>query len=401
MAALRYLRTSWINEYSRFHNVGANVQVKSLKKIVLFRGYVEDQRNSMEVYADNLKANLRRLDQNWIEFDEFRPRISRLADRLPELANFRMRVSRYVDFPIQTRQTCGMLNHILDHGYAHLLRVLDPNRTVLTVHDVIPILRGIGKIRGVKVNRRPWLSEWTARHYKRARRIIATSKSTKHDLVKYCGCDPEIIKVVYLGVNSNFQPFSEEKRKECRVTLGLPQENVKLVLITGQQFYKNQVTSIRVMERLQHRYGDSIWLVRLGRSSSEWKLAIESSSFQHQVAYLTDLPSDRMPQLYNAVDCLLFPSWYEGFGLPPVEAMATGTPVVTSCAGSLPEVVGEAGLMALPDDVVGLAEGVEALLENESLRQAQIQKGLDHVKQFNWARNAATTMEIYREIIEQ
>jgi glycosyltransferase involved in cell wall biosynthesis len=173
------------------------------------------------------------------------------------------------------------------------------------------------------------------------------------------------------------------------------------VLITGQEYYKNQVTSIRVMERLQSKYGKSIWLVRLGRSSSEWKLAIKSSSFRHQVVYLTDLPSDRMPQLYNAVDCLLFPSWYEGFGLPPVEAMASGTPVVTSCAASLPEVVGEAGLMAPPDDVVGLAGGVEALLENESLRRAQIQKGLDHVKQFSWARNAAATMAIYREIIEQ
>ncbi len=372
----------------------------SSRKVVLFRGYAEEQRNSMEVYADSLKANLRRLNQNGIEIDEFRPCMSRLARRLPEFANCRMRVNRYVSFPIQARRARGALNHILDHGYAHLLQVLEPEKTILTVHDVIPILGGVGKIRGVDLNRRRWLSEWTARYYKRARRIIANSESTKNDLVNHCGCDSEAITVVYLGISASFQPVSELEKEECRITLGLPQEKVKLVLITGQEFYKNQATSIRVMERLQRRYGSSIWLVRLGRSSSEWDLAIANSSFQKQVTYLVDLPSDKMPQLYNAVDCLLFPSWYEGFGLPPVEAMASGTPVVTSCVASFPEVVGEAGLMISPDDVVGLAEAVEALLEEKGLRQAQIRKGLDHVKKFDWKKNAVMTMEIYKEIIE-
>jgi len=370
------------------------------RKIVLFRGYVEDQRNSMEVYADNLKANLQRLNQNGIEIGEFRPSMSHFTRRLPEFANFRMRMNRYVGFPIQARRTRATLNHILDHGYAHLLQVLDPKRTVLTVHDLIPILGGMGKIRGVDLGHRRWLSEWTARYYKKARRIIASSENTKNDLVKYCGCNPELITVIYLGINSSFRPVSHQKKTECRIALGLPKKNVKLVLITGQQVYKNQVTSIVVMELLQRRYGGSIRLVRLGRSSSEWNSAIARSSFQNQVIYLADLPSKKMPQLYNAVDCLLFPSWYEGFGLPPVEAMASGTPVVTSCAASLPEVVGEAGLMVPPDDVVGLAEAVEALLEDESLRQAQIRKGLDHVKKFLWEKNAAMTMEIYRKIIE-
>ena len=219
--------------------------------------------------------------------------------------------------------------------------------------------------------------------------------------MKYCGCDPDLITVVYLGINSNFRSVSCSKKKECRIALDLPRERVKLVLITGQQFYKNQVTSLRVMEHLQRKYGNSIWLVRLGRSSSEWNVAVANSSFRHQVSYLADLPSDKMPQLYNAVDCLLFPSWYEGFGLPPLEAMASGTPVVASCVASLPEVVGEAGFMVSPDNVVGFAAAIEALLEDDNLRETQIQKGLDHVKNFDWAKNAAMTMEVYKEIIEE
>ena len=374
--------------------------MSGLKKIVLFRGFVDDQRNSMETYADNLRINLDSLNQSGIDFDEFRPRMFHLARRLPEFANCRMRVNRYIGFPIQAKRTRGILNHILDHGYAHLLQVLDPKRTVLTVHDVIPILGGLGKIHGINLNRRRWLSEWTARYYKKARRIIASSESTKNDLVKYCGCNPEVITVVYLGVHSSFRPVSDSKKSECRISLGLPHDKIKLVLITGQEYYKNQVTSIRVMEHLQRRYGSSIWLVRLGRSSSEWNLAIANSPFQHQVTYLTDLPSDKMPQLYNAVDCLLFPSWYEGFGLPPLEAMASGTPVVASCVASLPEVVGEAGFMVSPDNVGGLAAAIEALLEDGNLRQIQIQKGLEHAKKFDWERNAVMTMEVYKEIID-
>jgi len=221
--------------------------VSSSQTIVLFRGYIEEQRNSMETYADNLKINLSRLNRNGIDIDEFRPRMLHLARRRPEFVNFCMRINRYIAFPIQARRTRGMLNHILDHGYAHLLQVLDPKKTVLTVHDVIPILGGLGKIQGINLNRRRWLSEWTARYYKKARRIIASSESTKSDLVQYCGCNPEAITVVYLGVNSSFRSVSGSKKSECRIALGLPHDRVKLVLITRQEYYKNQVTSIKVM----------------------------------------------------------------------------------------------------------------------------------------------------------
>ena len=105
-----------------------------------------------------------------------------------------------------------------------------------------------------------------------------------------------------------------------------------------------------------------------------------------------------MPQLYNAVDCLLFPSWYEGFGVPPLESMACGTPVVTSNVASLPEAVGDAGLMESPDDVPGLANAVNRLLEDSEFREDHIKRGLKHVKGFDWATNAAQTMSIYKEI---
>ncbi|TFH43585.1 MAG: hypothetical protein E4H01_11860, partial [Lysobacterales bacterium] len=247
----------------------------------------------MEVYADNLIENLNRLCKPQITIGEFRPQISSAMSRLPDYANLRMRMCRYVSLPQQARRMPGQVNHILDHGYAHLLQVLNPRTTVLTVHDVIPILAGRGKIRGAKLNGRRWLSEWTARYYKRARRIIAVSECTKSDLVKHCGCDSERISVIYPGIDSTFFRDKRPEKREYRNSFGLPHLGVKLVLITGQEFYKNQIVSLRVMEALRERYGHSIWLVRLGRRNPEWDREIERSSVQNQIFYLQDLPSDK------------------------------------------------------------------------------------------------------------
>ena len=353
----------------------------------------------MEVYAENLIENLKHLSRSRVTIDDYRPHISSAMSRLPDCANLRMRMCRYVSLPQQARRSPGDVNHILDHGYAHLLQVLNPRATVLTVHDVIPILGGRGEIRGTKLNGRRWLSEWTARYYKRARRIIAISESTKSDLVENCRCVSERISVVYPGINPAFSPDQGSKKQVHRKSLGLPPLGVKLVLITGQEFYKNQITSLRVVEALRERYGGSIWLVRLGREDPEWNREIERSPVRSQISNLEDLASDKMAQLYNAVDCLLFPSWYEGFGLPPAEAMACGLPVVTSRVASLPEVVGDAGLMVSPSDVRGLADAVAALLDNHDFRQSQIQKGLIRARRFDWRKNADSTMAIYEEII--
>jgi glycosyltransferase involved in cell wall biosynthesis len=366
---------------------------------MLFRGFREDRRNSMEVYADNLIEHLNRLSKSQVTIGEFRPQVSSVMSRLPDYANLRMRLCRYVSFPRQARRVPVNVSHVLDHGYAHLLQVLKPRATVLTVHDVIPILSGRRGIHGTKLNGRRWLSEWSARYYKRAHRIIATSESTKRDLVEHCECDSERISVVYPGINSTFVPDQESEKQGHRKSLGLPPIGVNLVLITGQEFYKNQTTSLRVMEALRERYGDSIWLVRLGRGSPEWEREVEQSSVRKQISYLEDLPSDKMVHLYNAVDCLLFPSWYEGFGLPPAEAMACGVPVVTSRVASLPEVVGDAGLMVSPDDVSGLVDAIAALLDNHDFRQSQIQKGLIQARRFDWGRNADSTMAIYEEMM--
>jgi glycosyltransferase involved in cell wall biosynthesis len=369
-----------------------------MKNVTLLRDFSEDNRTSMNIYADQLAVHLQAVKGNPFRITEFTPKLSGRTHWIPGKGNLRMRYARYFDYPNQVKKLNGDLFHILDHGYAHLMGKLNPSRVIITVHDLIPLLAGRGLIPGVKLKRRNWLSEYSVRYLKKARKIITVSQNTRDDLVNYAGCDPESIKTIYSGLDTVFQPASASRRKEYRAELGLPDSDTKLVLITGQDYYKNQETSLRVMEQLQKKYNSRIRLVCLGRQTAEWQGTLKKSSFKDQVIHFHFLPHEKVSHLYNSVNCLLFPSWYEGFGWPPAEAMACGIPVVTSNAASLPEVVGKEGLTFEPGNVEGMVNAVERLFEDKSFREYQIARGLENVKRFDWNKNSASVLEVYKEI---
>lgn len=371
---------------------------KNQDVVTLYLDFIEDGRTSMEVYTRNLAAGLREVAGNRFNVCEYRPKLGAMTSILPEVANIRMRLARYVSYPIQARKRQGTLNHIIDHGYAHLLKYLDPTKTIVTVHDLIPLLRWKGVIFGSESIGRPWLNEWTFRHLKKARHLIAISKNTKADLIQYCGCNEGNITVVYYGVDPRFTRFGQLQRVHSRRSFGFQDLDSHLVLITGDGFYKNHLTSLKVFELLQSMCKRPVKLVRLGRPHAEWTHAVSKSGLKRHVIELEFLPSDRMADLYNSVDCLLFPSLYEGFGWPPLEAMACGTPVVTSNAASLPEVVGDAGFMLAPDDVEGLAHAVHRMLEDPNVRETFVQRGLGRARCFNWGKNLMKTLKIYEQI---
>ncbi|MFA6958616.1 MAG: glycosyltransferase family 1 protein [Thermoanaerobaculia bacterium] len=364
--------------------------------VTFLRDFIEDGRTSMEGYSDNLVAQLSERHSDEFAIREFRPVLGRAA-LLPDALNLRMRVARYVSYPQQVRRLGnGGVFHILDHGYAHLMSVIDPRRTVLTVHDIIPILAGRGLIAGLPSMRRNWLAEWTATFYRRAARIVADSESTKNDLIRFCACDPGRIDVIHPGVDPAYRPLEAAERLAARQVLGLPVDD-KLVLVIGGAYYKNHATSVRVMARLSTRL-ERLRLVYLGGPSRHWDDAVRGSSIRDSVIELPFVRPAQMVQLYNAVDCLLFPSWYEGFGLPPLEAMACGTPAVTSSSASLPEVGGDTALTAAPDDIEQLALHVERLLNDSQFRAAVVDRGLQQRQRFDWAQGCSRLAEIYRQV---
>ncbi len=369
-----------------------------LKIVTLFRNFVEDYRTSMEVYADNLFSELLPLSDGKLKLREYRPTVTYLKG-LANAGKTKMRLCRYVSYPWLARRHQADLNHIIDHGYGHLLYFLDPARTIVTVHDLIPLLHWKGVIRGTKRNRKPWLNEFSFQSLKLAKHLIAVSENTKSDLIHHCGCLEKNITVIYYGVNKKFVSYSQDYRERLRCSFGFPDKHTNLVLITGGVFYKNQMTSLKVLSALIRECSRPVNLIVVGKSCPEWENAKQEAGLTGNVIELDFIPHGKMPDLYNCVDCLLFPSLYEGFGWPPLEAMACGTAVITSNVASLPEVVGGAGLMANPYDVDALTRAVKEVLENQSLRSSLKKKGISRSSEFSWEKNAEKTIELYKTIL--
>jgi glycosyltransferase involved in cell wall biosynthesis len=363
-------------------------------RVVLFRDFVEDQRTSMEVYADHLRDALRQaLKPEW-RLDDYQPRLARFVKTLPLSDFYYLRFARFCIYPWHARRSNGDLNHIIDHGYGHLTLTLG-FPTVVTVHDLIPMLRWKGAITGVTPDRRHPLSDFSFRMLGRAAHLITVSENTKRDLTSHIECDAERITVIYPGVSSSFRPCTREEKASFRAKLGLPGIGSRLVLAFGNSFYKNAETSLAVIRRLQDKFS-RLFMIHLGYSSVAWRASVRDAGMTERVIELNEVKS--MWELYNAVDCLLFPSWYEGFGMPPVEAMACGIPVVTSNVASLPEVVDEEGLMANPDDVNSLSAAVHLMLGNDLRREEQIRMGLRHARKFTWEQTAAKTIKVYEQL---
>ncbi|MEA3458002.1 MAG: glycosyltransferase family 1 protein, partial [Candidatus Thermoplasmatota archaeon] len=135
-----------------------------------------------------------------------------------------------------------------------------------------------------------------------------------------------------------------------------------------------------------------------GRKYKEIFETINKLNLQNDVVFTGYVSDEDLPALYNAADLFVYPSIYEGFGLPPLEAMACGTPVITSNTSSLPEVVGDAGIMVDPPDVDRLADAMHEVLTNEGLRANMIKKGLGRAEMFSWEKCARETLEVYEEV---
>jgi glycosyltransferase involved in cell wall biosynthesis len=362
--------------------------------VTLFRDFLEDRRLSMEVYADGLADALRASFSDCWQVSEYRPHVPAFLGE----GNWRMRLSRFGFYPWQARREQGEINHILDHGYGHLLYFLDPERTVVTVHDLIPLVRWRGGIPGLARGRKPWLNLFSFNALRRARHLIAVSENTRRDLIRLCGCTPEKITVVYQGVDSIFRPYSHFEKTRARRALDLPEDGACQVLIMGSQIYKNQTGAIKAFARLGRICHKPLRLVKIGLPNAEWTRAIDQFGLNETTRCLEIIQRNKLPALYNSVNLLLFPSLYEGYGWPPLEAMACGTPVISSNAASLPEVVQDAALMADPQDYEGLAQAMYCLLTDQALRDSLIERGLKRASQLTWKRTVSETVVTYKQV---
>lgn len=244
--------------------------------------------------------------------------------------------------------------------------------------------------------RRDWLqlSNWTAASVKRASRILAISESTKNDIINNYNVSPEKVTVTYPGYD------------EGRFNLGVTQREVKKVkekykIKQGYLLFLSTLKPSKNLEGLLTAYkliGPAQKLVIAGKKGWLFDSIFEKVSrlgLEERVIFTDFVPDEEVPALMRGADLFLLPSFWEGFGIPVVEAMATGTPVVVSNAGSLPEIVGEAGVIVDPHNPEEIARGIKEALKQ---RELLVKKGLERVKKFSWKSCAKQTTEVLEEL---
>jgi glycosyltransferase involved in cell wall biosynthesis len=367
-------------------------------RVCLFHDYREERQMSMKLYAEQLGEALGR---RGMEVERVRPPpvFPRAFLRFTLLDKLDSYTGRFLVYPRLARRARADVFHVIDHGQGYLVRDLDPARTVVTCHDLILLLVAA---RRVEKEFSPRVATAVLRRAVHAmggaRRIIADSEQTRSDLAEFVGIDPARVTVIYPGLNYPFTP-RPELREETRARLGLPPG--RLVLQVGQVgFYKNIPGCLRVIQRLR-RGGLDVTFVRGGRRMDGAQQALARRlGLEGAVREVGPVSPDDLAALYGACDVLLFPSLYEGFGWPPLEAMASGLPVVCSRAGSLREVVDEAALTAEPEDVGGLAEHVAAVLTDATLAERLRARGVERAAAFDWGKAAEQVLGVYRSVVE-
>jgi glycosyltransferase involved in cell wall biosynthesis len=270
------------------------------------------------------------------------------------------------------RPALGHFNYVIPPAYR--------GPAVITVHDLSferdPALMG--------PRDRFFFRTLVPRSARRADRVLAVSERTRDDLVERYGVAEEKVFVTPNGVDPVFHPNGD-----------VPKRPPYALFVGGIQPRKDPLSAIEALGLLD---GD-LSLVLVGdekRGGDEVRGAVRRLGLEQRVELTGHVERERLAELYRGAACLVFPSRYEGFGLPVLEAMASGIPVVAASAGAVPEVAGDAAILVEPGDPVGLAGGIERALAD---RERLVAAGLERAKQFSWAETARRTLAVYRELL--
>lgn len=283
------------------------------------------------------------------------------------------------------------------HSPDYVLPPTLSGRKVLTVHD-LSFLR-------VPQYAHPLLREYlervVPRSVRRADLILADSACTRQDVIELFGVPAERVLVIYGGLEGHFQPVTDEATLAAvRQRYGL--ERPFILGVSTLEPRKNFCGLIEAFARLSERRRLPHDLVIAGGKGWLYEpifAKVRELGLEARVRFPGHVADDDLPALYSLAACLAYPSFYEGFGFPPLEAMACGTPVVATRTSSLPEAVGEAGILIDPYDLESLSDGLDRVLHDETLRATLVAAGREQARQFTWERAGQELLAAYRLVV--
>ena len=370
----------------------------SMLKVNYLRNPIEDKHISMIQYIDDL-INYQKKYSDQLQLSEYTPSFRKYLNILPY--KWKMRFARFVSYPLQIRKLPFYdITHIGDQGYSHLVNHIKSKVKILTVNDLIPLVFEKKKLKdlynpsgkGTDKNLK-YLFRYSAKHFKYFDRIIAISENTKKDILKFSDCDESRISVIHTNIPPAY--FNEDKinKNEIYEKYKIPKEQKK-ILIYGTGFYKNHITSIKVLKNLIKQNIDVVivWLGHKGNAQE-----INDKEIIDKIIQLpTMIPREEIPKIFKSCDLILYPSLYEGMGNLTLEAMRCGVPIITSNTSAFPEIAGDEEIMCDPLDDTMITMKVKKLFNDKDYYDKKIRDGLNRSKLFSYEKMHQKIIELYK-----
>jgi glycosyltransferase involved in cell wall biosynthesis len=298
-------------------------------------------------------------------------------------------------------RTCRRLGADVAHVPYWAPPLRPPVPTVVTIHDLIPLL--LREYRGS-----PWVRLYTALVSTTARSaalVITDSEASRQDIIAHLGLPAERVRVIYLAADARYTPTPVPEDIQIRARYSLPDRYV--LYLGGFDVRKNVTTVLSTYRRVGPVIGKEYPLVIAGRlperdtpfTPDPRRLAREQDIDESFVHFTGFVDEEDKPALYRGAVAFIFPSRYEGFGLPPLEALACGTPVVGSDVSSIPEVVGDAGVLLPPDDAEGMAGALIQLVTDDRFHAELGRRAPAQATRFSWKRAARKVLAAYRDVV--
>lgn len=348
--------------------------------------YTTAERSGRVVYEQEIQKRLKSVKLNLIEYVPSKINIKGVS--------FISRAAkRFLWFPHQLKKRVkkDKITHLTSEDFAYLLNFIKFKKVIITCHDLIPWVYNKERSLFLRLN---------MRGLKKADRIITVSNFSKNDLVKYLKYPTDKIDVITDAVDHS--RYYQKRNKEILKKYNIP-ENEKVILFVGsEQKRQNLPFLIESFYELK-KIMPEVKLLKIGNPQAPGKRKellnlIKNLGLEKEVIFTGFAKEEDLPKFYNAADLFVYPCLYAGFGIPPLEAMACGTPVIASNLTSLPEVIGNAGTIINPFDKNQLVEAMYEVLTNKDLRENLINRGLERAKIFSWERAAKETLMIYEKV---
>lgn len=362
------------------------------------------QRTGVGNYTYNLIENLSQIDRE-NQYVLFYSHHKNVRSAIPKFDNPNFQ-SKFIRFPnkllnlmwgtLRIPKIDWLVGEVdLYHSPNYNLNMLGKGKSLMTIHDL-----NFFTYRKYSISSARWHYAFKIKSYAhQVDAITVVSESTKREVLKYMEVPGEKVHVVYNGYSPSFRPLEESENTQ-KVLEKYKIEGDFILYVGTLEPRKNIEGLIRAYHQCKAK--DDFLLVLAGGKGWKYKhifRLVEELKLENRVVFTWYVPDSDLPVLYNQASLFVYPSFYEGFGIPPLEAMACGLPVIVSNTTSIPEVVGDAGVYVDPHDVEQISRSIDTVLSDEQLRKGMIGRGLERARLFSWEKTAREILRLYHQIV--